>query len=116
MAYNRADVDNLRMRVDYDKLTDKKKFNGDLSEYYAIVREINPKTHRYRQTLFCLLCDKVQTPRIWDMKDHIRNHLQLKPYACSKCNKGFNKKSNRDRHVRIANCEDEVDEYEEQSM
>ena len=78
--------------------------NTELSQYYSQVRWRSGDTGRWRQQLACLLCDRVKTSRVWDMRDHIRNHLQTRPFTCASCGAGFNKKSNRDRHSASSLC------------
>jgi len=62
----------------------------DLTVYYDKHVACNLETGRKRQTLTCLLCDGFATQRLSNMQDHVRNHLQLKPFKCRLCGHGFN--------------------------
>ena len=73
-------------------------------KYYRLIKVVNPATKRLNHRLVCMLCDKISSGRIYDMQEHIRSHLKLKPFKCQLCGLAFNKKSNRTRHIGKSNC------------
>mmetsp|Transcript_37842 Transcript_37842/g.46048 ORF Transcript_37842/g.46048 Transcript_37842/m.46048 type:complete len:108 (-) Transcript_37842:170-493(-) len=58
----------------------------------------NERTKRTKQTLRCLICNKMESAQLSNVRDHIRSHLCVKPYMCPTCGKDFTKALNCKKH------------------
>ena len=65
--------------------------------HFYKVKATNQWTGRNQQNLVCRICGKIST-KLCNMKDHIRRHLSIKPFACSLCGRGFARMNTRDIH------------------
>ena len=65
--------------------------------------EMNPVTLRYTQILQCLYCDK-ETPKLSNIKDHIKTHIATRPFKCLSCGSKFNYAYNLKRHKMTRIC------------
>ena len=73
--------------------------NEETGKYFFRQKMVNGVTGRRKQVLTCAIC-QMSTMRVSNMRDHIRSHLDLKPYECLICGVTFAQSGNRDRHQR----------------
>ena len=64
---------------------------------YEIIHKYNSETKRMNQILQCKHCP-LKFPKLCNLRDHIRIHLDSMPFTCKYCNKSFTQAGNRDRH------------------
>ena len=65
----------MRTRIDDNKA-------DAIDQFYLRTDSVNPKSGRIKQLLSCLICKELQTSRLSNMKEHIRNHLRLQLFSC----------------------------------
>lgn len=65
---------------------------------------LNEKTGRLNQRRQCKVCLKT-FGKMSNVKDHVRTHNLLKPFACSYCPQTFSQQGNRDRHMKRRVCQ-----------
>ena len=64
---------------------------------------LNPETDRLNKNFQCTQCPK-RFDKLSNVKDHVKTHLNSRPYSCHLCNLSFSQKGNRDRHIRRQSC------------
>lgn len=72
-------------------------------DHYIKINNYNDVTRRTNQVLKCKYCEH-QFTKMCSLKDHLRIHLDQKPFDCSNCGKTFRQKGNRDRHEASKVC------------
>ena len=66
----------------------------NLRQYYTVLRYVSRQPNSRSAHIFkCNICSKT-TRQFCNFKSHVRTHLDLKPYCCSICGKGFTTSSN----------------------
>ena len=76
----------------------------NLKQYYTVQKLPGRQPCGRKNKLFkCKLCDKTAL-QFCNMKSHLRKHLNLKPYCCSICGKGFTTASNCKFHLKAKPC------------
>ena len=60
---------------------------------------LNPETDRLNKNFQCTLCPK-RFDKLSNVKDHVKTHLNSRPYSCHLCGLSFAQKGNRDRHLK----------------
>ena len=60
----------------------------NLESHFVRDSFIDHTTGRRRQILICRQCGQ-RTPKLCNMRDHIRCHMARKNYKCSICKRGF---------------------------
>jgi len=75
-------------RANLAKLEARKELDAQISHFYSKIVEHNEVTGRLKQILTCKIC-RLQTSRLYNMKDHVSKHLDIRPYECPSCHERF---------------------------
>ena len=91
--------DETYLSAQYTKIIKKNKFHRAeaLKRHFTMRYQINGKTKRRAQLLCCNYCEK-SFNKTCRFHEHLRIHLDEKPFTCSVCNKGFVQRGNMQRH------------------
>ena len=98
----------------FDSMTDPDKSRERaLEQLFYKTAKFNPKSGRSQQTLVCRICSKTAWKKS-NMRNHVRRHIDLKPFKCGTCGRGFAQSGNRDRHIKKDFCFDPNKKEEEE--
>ena len=59
-----------------------------LEQLFYKTAKFNVKSNRSQQILVCRICSKTAMKKS-NMWNHVRRHIDLKPFRCNKCGQGF---------------------------
>ena len=76
------------LRQEDDAAESDEDMEDNLEAHFVRDSFIDPATGRRRQMLICRQCG-LRTPKLCNMRDHIKCHMALKNYKCSICRRGF---------------------------
>ena len=100
----------------FDSMSDPdKNRERTLEQLFYKTAKFNPKSGRSQQTLVCRICSKTAWKKS-NMRNHVRRHIDLKPFRCDTCGRGFAQSGNRDRHIKKAFCSGTNDGVEEEKQ
>ena len=97
MRKHQQNGDNIRIRTTND-LSIK-----DSKRYYVKQRNYNSNGELSKCTYKCLICTREITQHC-NVRNHIRMHLNIRPFSCSNCGKAFSTYSNCKYHIRKRVC------------
>ena len=72
-------------------------FETTETEHYTQTYKKNAVTGRMNKVWTCKQCKKMFM-KVCSLKDHLRLHLNERPYKCAYCGVGWSQAGNRDRH------------------
>lgn len=87
------------------KYDHERKFNSQETQHFIVSYVRNNVTNRMNKVWTCKAygCCKLFT-KVCSLKDHLRLHLDERPYPCAYCGRGWSQAGNRDRHQANASC------------
>ena len=87
------------------KYDHERKFNSQETQHFIVSYVRNNVTNRMNKVWTCKAhgCGKLFT-KVCSLKDHLRLHLNERPYPRAYCGRGWSQAGNRDRHQANASC------------